>query len=465
MTATVRLRAWSPHVDPGAREPLRTTATKVPKLVLLAWGALFVNVLTPSGNPTVLPIPHSISQGIAQGSLLLALVVALLVNPRIVIRPTLFLVLLSLMSIVALLVSIHSNFFVGSTYRALRLVGFVLCLWLLTPWWGRRDLALLRVHRLCLWAALGSVVLGASLAPGKAFSSEGRLSGAVWPIPPPQVAHYAAILLGTSAILWMCRVIGGRHALLAIVVSVGVLIGTHTRTALLGAIIGLAVASASLFLGHARVRRTSASTLVIGLVAGSLFAGQIVTWAARGQTAADATQLTGRTKVWTSLLDTERPRINEIFGNGLSNKSFGGLPIDSNWIASYLDLGWFGIVVQVTFLLLLLVMAITHVRGPRRAVALFLTVYCIVASFTETGTGDASTYLLDLVVAAALLLPSPNPIAAQRRAVAVISRGGMVSRRPSGSGAVDGPARGPNSERRPLGADELSNMEGAWPWG
>lgn len=388
--------------------PLTTTAAQVPRLLLLTWAALFINVLTPSNNPTVLPLPHSVNQVVAQGSLLLALVLALLVNPRIVIRPNLFLVLLSVMAVMALIVSIHSTFVVGSTYRALRLIGFVTCLWLLTPWWGRQDLVLLRVHRLCLWGALASVAVGAAIAPGKAFSSEGRLSGAIWPIPPPQVAHYAAVLLGTSAILWMCRVIGGRHALLGIVVSVAVLIGTHTRTALLGAIIGVAVASASLFLGHARVRRTSASTLLFGIVAGTLFAPQIVKWAARGQSAEDASQLTGRTKVWSASLDEARPRLQELFGNGLSNKSFNGLPVDSNWIATYLDLGWFGIVVQITFILLLLVMAATHVRGPRRAIALFFLVYCIVASVTEVGTGDASTYLLDLTVAAALLVREPG---------------------------------------------------------
>ena len=392
---------------PADPAPLRTNAAQVPRLLLLVWGALFFNVLTPSGG-TVLPIPHAASQVLAQGSLILALVLALLVNPRIVIRPNVFLVLLSVMAVAALIVSIHNPFPVGSTYRALRLIGFVICLWLLTPWWGRRDLVLLRVHRLCLWAALASVVLGAALAPGKAFAVEGRLSGVLWSMPPPQVAHYAAVLFGTSAILWMCRVIAGRHALLGIAVSTAVLIATHTRTAIVGALVGLGIASASLFLGHARVRRTSASALVVGIVGATLFAPQIVGWAARGQSAEDAAQLTGRTKVWTAVADTTRPLLNQIFGSGLSNKSFNGLPVDSNWVATYLDLGWFGLVIQVTLLLLLLLMAASHVRGPRRAVALYLTVYCIVASITETGLGDASPYLLDLVVAAALLVPKPG---------------------------------------------------------
>lgn len=401
----VGLRAGTrPAVPPRS---VRTGAREVPPLLLAAWGALFVNVLTPSGG-SVLPIPQSVNQMVAQGSLLVALVLALLVNPRIVIRPNTFLVLLSVMAGVALIVGLYSEFFLGSVYRALRLIGFVTCLWLLTPWWGRRDLVLLRAHRLCVWIALISVVVGVIVAPGKAFATQGRLSGTLWPMPPTQVAHYAAVLLGTTAILWMCRVIGSRHATVAALLSVAVLVGTHTRTALLGSLIGIAVAAASLFLGHARVRRTSALTVVLGLVGGTLFAPQIVGWLARGQSVEDASQLTGRTKVWSASFEAERPPIRELFGNGLSNKSFDGLPVDNNWVATYLDLGWFGIVIQAMFILLLLGMAATHVPGVRRAVALFLIAYCIVASITETGTGDASTYLLDLVVAAALLVPEPG---------------------------------------------------------
>ena len=102
--------------------------------------------------------------------------------------------------------SIHSVFVVGSTYRAVRYFIFVLVVWLLTPWWGRRDMLLLRCHRLCLAVVLGSVVLGAALSPGAALGS-GRLSGVVWPVPPPQVAHYAATMFGTTVLLWMCKVI------------------------------------------------------------------------------------------------------------------------------------------------------------------------------------------------------------------------------------------------------------------
>lgn len=393
---------------PVGRSPLRTDARRIPRLVLAAWLALFVNVLAPGGNPTVIPIPRFLFQAVAQGSLVLALAFALLANRRLVVRPNLFMMLLTALAVSSLVISLHNEFFVGSVYRGLRLLAFVGCLWLLTPWWGRRDLVLLRAHRVAMWAILALVLVGAAIAPGKAFAFEGRLSGTLWPVPPTQVAHYAAVLFGTSAILWMCRVISGRHALVAVTASTIALIGTHTRTALLGAAIGVALACASLFLGHARVRRVSVSTLVGVIAATAIFAPQIVSWLSRGQTIEDAAQLTGRTKVWSDVFATPRPAMESLFGSGLSNKSFDGLAIDSNWVASYLDQGWFGVVLQAAMLLLLLAMVATHVRGPRRAVALFLVVYGVISSITETGIGDASPYILDLVVAASLLSSRPT---------------------------------------------------------
>lgn len=368
-----------------------------------AWLALFLNVLAFSRLPTVLPIPGAIGQACTQGALALAVLLALLANPGAVIRPNLFLILMGMMALVALMVSIHSQFMFGSTYRALRLLGFTLTLWLLTPWWGRSDLVLLRGHVLALRIVLASVLIGAVLSPGAALAYDGRLSGALWPIPPTQVAHYAAVLLGCTIVLWFCGAFTGRVTAVTIVLAGAVLLGTHTRTALLGLLIGLALAGASLFLGHARVRRTSALVGVLGVLAATTLGPLIMAWLRRGQSAQEATQLTGRTKVWTAIFELHRPHLEEIFGSGLSNKSFGGLPIDSNWVASYLDEGWFGISIQAAFLLVLVLLAITHPRGLRRAVALFLITYCLVASISETGLGDASPYLLDLTIAAALL--------------------------------------------------------------
>lgn len=406
-TANARSALVAPDRAPEAVRGRATHFRRVPPLVLAAWAALLFNVLTPGGAETILPLPGPLAQAMAQGSLLLAFVLALLANPRLVLRPHVVLVLLGVLATLSFVVSLHSEFLVGSVYRGLRLLGFVSVLWLLSPWLGRRDLVLLRAHRLCLGAVLASVFVGAALAPGKAFAVDGRLGGTVWPVPPTQVAHYAAVVFGTTVILWMCRVVTGPHALVVGAVSTVALIGTHTRTALIGALLGLAVASASLFLGHARVRRVSASTLV-GIVLGTLaFAPQVITWLARGQSSGEATRLTGRTDVWADVFAAERPLWEQFLGTGLSNKSFDGLPIDSNWVATYVDQGWVGMLIEASILVVLLLAAATHVRGPRRAMALFLVVYCIVASVTETGLGDASPYLLDLAVAASLLASSP----------------------------------------------------------
>ena len=379
----------------SARIPLRSP--------LPVWIALFANVLAFSELPTLLPIPTTVGRLVTQGALVLAFILALWANPRGVIRPNVFLGLLTLLAVIALVVSIHNEFLLGSTFRACRLIGFVAVLWLLTPWWGRSDLALLRSHIICLRIVVATVLVGAVLAPGAAFSFDGRLSGALWPIPTTQVAHYAAVLLGCTVVLWFGGVVRGRTALLTLLGAGAALVGTHTRTALIAMTVGLIVAGASMFIGHTRVRRVSAVMGVLGLVAAMLFAPLISNWFWRGQTADEAAQLTGRTKVWTEIFGLQRPWLEQAFGSGLSNKSFNGLPIDNNWLAVYLDQGWFGMLVDVALLLVLIIMAVTYRRGVRRAVGLFLVAYCLVASITETGLGDASPYVLNLVVAASLL--------------------------------------------------------------
>jgi len=377
---------------------------------LPAWAALYLNVLTFMGTGLLVLIPQSIGQAIAQGMLLVALVLALLANPGMVVRPNIFLALLTAMAVLALMVSLHNEFFVGSTYRAGRLVLFVVVLWLLTPWWGRQDLPLLRAHMLCQRVIIASVWLGALLAPGAAFSGSGRLTGVLWPIPPPQVAHYAAVLFGCTVVLWFCGVIAGRGMAITLVAAGAALVATHTRTALLGAVLGLVVAGASLFLGYARVRRTTAVVFLVSLAAWIVLSPLIVSWLARGQSETDLTQLTGRTKVWADIAQQKFTWMQELFGTGLGNKSFGGLPIDSNWVATHLELGRLGVAIVVAFLLVLLLTAVTRPAGPRRAIALFLIVYCVTASFTETGLGDASPYLLDLAVAASLLASPPRQL-------------------------------------------------------
>jgi hypothetical protein len=410
---------------------LKTRATAGPAVVgpllrgpVVAWAALYLNVM-PFQGASIIPIPHSIGQAIAQGALLIALIAAAMANPGVLVRPNAFLMLLTTMAFLALMVSIHNDFVAGATYRSVRLVLFVAVLWMLSYWWGRSDLLLLRAHLFCMRLILVSVWLGAMVAPGRAFGSDGRLSGLVWPTPAPQVAHYAAVLLGCTVVLWFCGVVTGRVTLVTVVAGGAALLGTHTRTALLGTVLGLCVAGASLFVRHVRVRR---ATVAVGLTAVGVwttFSPQIVSWLARGQSAQDLTQLTGRTRVWDAASQQRRTTMQELFGTGLGNKSFDGLPIDSNWVATNLELGRFGVAIVVAFLLALFLAAASRPAGPRRAIALFLVVYCLATSFTETGLGDASPYLLDLAVAASLVAAPAGLGRSLSRARAQASMGGM----------------------------------------
>lgn len=378
----------------------------------LVWAALFLNVLTFLRMPLVVPLPGPMGQVIAQGALPAAIVLGVLANPRLRVRPHLVLVLMTAMAVVAVLVSLHNTFLLGSMFRAVRLLEFVLVLWLLSPWWGSSRLELLRAHLRCLTVALGSVVVGALIAPGKAFpdTNENRLSGALWPLTPTQVAHFSAVLLGCVIVLWFSGRMAGRTAGLTALAGGGVLLATHTRTALLALVVGLVVAGGSLFVGYARVRRTAGTVVLAVVLTSTLFAPVVATWASRGQSTEQVYQLTGRTVVWTSIFSQSRPWEQELFGQGLSNKSYNGIAIDSSWVATYHELGWFGVALGACFLLLPLMTAATRPPGPHRAIALFLLCYCLVSSFTETGLGDASPYLLEVVLAASLLaLPSERP--------------------------------------------------------
>jgi hypothetical protein len=144
----------------------------------------------------------------------------------------------------------------------------------------------------------------------------------------------------------------------------------------------------------------------IGLLTAAIFANELRAWALRGQDSSQLNELTGRTKVWAAVTSQNRPLVQDWFGAGLSNMSFDGLPIDSNWIATYQDQGWFGVALTAGVFLVLLVTAIGREGGPHKAIGLFLIIYCLFASITETGLDGPSTYLLDLVVAASLLIPA-----------------------------------------------------------
>jgi hypothetical protein len=412
-SAPAVIRTWRP---PGLRAGTLPDDIAARRRIGWIWGLLFFNVMSYAEQETLFHIPSAAGKLLTQGSLFVALLLAFTVNPKLVVRPNLFLSLVTILAADSLMMSIRDQVSViGSDYRAIRLIVFVSILWLLTPWWGRKDMMLLRCQMRALTIVLGMVFLGLLIDPGKALSFGGRLEGIIWPIPPTQVAHYAAETAGLAVVLWFAGLLRRNYALVLFLGAVLILVLTHTRTALVALLLGILVAGFSLFTGRKRVRKVFGTVLVILLLTGVVLLPALTHWFGRGQSTQEITQLTGRTIVWGELVNSPRAKDNVIFGDGLSNDSFNGLPIDDSWLAVYLDQGLVGDVLIGLILLTLIMMAATRPRGPARAIALFLLVYCLIASFTEVGLGAASTYLLDLTIAASVLA-GPAPALTERTA-------------------------------------------------
>jgi len=357
----------------------------------------------------IVTIPSKVGKLLTQGSLALALLLALTVNRKLVVRPNVFLTLLSVLAAATMAVSIRGYYGLGSDMRAARLVAFLCVLWLLSPWWGRRDLLIVRYQIRCLVAVLVLVLIGFAISPHKAYTdqSPARLAGIIWPIPPTQVAHIAAVTAGMTAVLWLAGLWRRKVAVTLFIGSLAILLLTHTRTALLAILIALLVAAFSLFTGYSRARKVLTASVIIAAISLVVFSPLLSTWFNRGESSQELTNLTGRTVVWTALVHTPRSESTMLFGSGMSNDSFDGLSIDSSWLATYQDEGLFGDAICGLALLSLLFLALFRAKGPARALALFLLVYCGISSITEVGVGNASTYMLDLTVAASLLVPVP----------------------------------------------------------
>lgn len=385
---------------------------RIPPLVGAVWALLIINTLGSQGAVTVVPIPRSVIQMVTMGSLLTALALALALNPRLTLRPSAYLLLLTLLLVVCIISSATLKSGYGALFRCFRLAVFVTTLWLLTPWWNG-AFTLVRYHIRTLGVVLLSTAIGLVIAPGLAMPEiyGGRLVDAIWPLTPPQIGQYSAIVIGLTIMLWLGRLTDGRSVALIVVPAFVLLMLSYTRTATIGLLVGLTFAIASLVLTSARARRIFTWTvLVVGLAA--TFAGPALqTWFRRGQSAENLSNFTGRAKVWDALLAEPRTTFEQLFGMGLGNKSFGGLPIDSSWLAIYHEEGYVGIAIVAAFLGILLVVAVLRPPSLARACALFLIIYCLTASFTEAGLGDAAPYLLHLILAAALLIRSqPEPI-------------------------------------------------------
>ncbi|MCT2590685.1 O-antigen ligase domain-containing protein [Streptomyces sp. N2-109] len=375
-----------------------------PKLVGIVWALLILNTLGSAGAETIIPLPRSLIQMVTMGALVAAFTLALAVNLRLRIRASAFVLLLTLLLVPSVISSVQLESGLGALFRCARLALFVGTLWLLSRWWDG-SLTFVRHHIRMYFAVLASVAAGAVISPGTARPEiyGGRLVGALWPLTPPQIGQYAAVIIGLTVLLVLGRRTDRAGAAVIIVPSLILLALTHTRTATLGLLTGLALAIGSLVLTSAAARRFFTWAVLCTAVAAVGFAPALRAWFLRGQSQEHLTSLTGRAKVWDALLAAPRTTAEKSFGMGLGDKSFGGLPIDNSWLAVYHEQGWTGLTLVAAIIIVLGGVALLRPPSLPRACAIFLISYCAIASYTEAGLGDASPYLLHLAVAASLL--------------------------------------------------------------
>ncbi|NUS87460.1 MAG: O-antigen ligase domain-containing protein [Streptomyces sp.] len=392
------------------------------RIVGTVWGLLILNTLGSAGAKTIIPLPRSLIQLVTMGSLVTAFALALTLNLRLRIRASAFLFLLTLLLVPSVISSAHLESGFGALFRCARLALFVGTLWLLSRWWDG-GLTFVRHHIRMYFAVLGSVAAGLVVSPGAAMPDlyGGRLVGALWPLTPPQIGQYAAVIIGLTVLLVLGRRTDRASAVLVIVPSLVLLALTHTRTATLGLFIGLALAIGSLVLTSAAARRFFTRAVLCAAVAAVALGSALQAWFLRGQSKENFSSLTGRAKVWDALLAAPRTTVEQVFGVGLGDKSFGGLPIDNSWLAVYNEQGLLGVVLVAAIIIVLGGVALLRPPSLQRACAIFLISYCAIASYTEAGLGDASPYLLHLAVAASLLAapapatPVPTPEVPRRR--------------------------------------------------
>lgn len=388
-----------------------TNTDHTSKIVGTAWGLLVLNTLGSAGARTIVPLPRSLIQMVTMGSLVAAFALALVVNPRVRIRASAYVFLLTLLLVPSLISSVDQGAGFGALFRCGRLALFVGTLWLLTRWWDGGT-TFVRHHIRMYYAVLGSVAAGLVISPGAAMPDlyGGRLVGALWPLTPPQIGQYAAVIIGLTVLLVLGRRTDRTSAAVIIVPALVLLALTHTRTATLGLLIGLTLAIISLILTSAAARRVFSWAVLCAAVAAVGFSSALQAWFLRGQSQENFASLTGRAKVWQALLAAPRTTAENLFGTGLGDKSFGGLPIDNSWLAVFNEQGMTGVALVAAIIIVLGGVALLRPPSLSRACAIFLISYCAIASYTEAGLGDASPYLLHLAVAASLLA-APAPAA------------------------------------------------------
>jgi O-antigen ligase len=284
---------------------------------------------------------------------------------------------------------------------------------LLWRWLGGWPALFLNTHRVAHVLLGLVVVVGLAAAPSAAWTEEGyvggggRLQGVFLPMHPTRVGEIGAILVGLALTALVFRRMQHLPGIILASLGLSLIILSRTRTAATALLIAL-FAAFCLTRRYRLGRRALRTILLLVLLAIPLLV-PIRSWALRGQDTDEFSSFTGRTRAWSAVIEQQSSLSSVMFGHGLGNKrvllrrgegDIDVLAIDNGWLSLFWETGLFGLIL-VLIAVIATVVAVFKAPTPYiRASAGFLVTYVVIASFTESGLSDLSSYSLHILVAA-----------------------------------------------------------------
>ena len=110
LVTRVRLRTPSPALIKARAGASPQSDASVARRIGWIWGLLFLNVLTYSTKSALLPLPTSVGKMVTQGALGVALILAVSINRRALVRPNLFLLFMTILCVTSVMMSVRGYF-------------------------------------------------------------------------------------------------------------------------------------------------------------------------------------------------------------------------------------------------------------------------------------------------------------------------------------------------------------------
>jgi len=253
-----------------------------------------------------------------------------------------------------------------------------------------------------LFARLLTVATILATASG-GLSATGRLTGALPPLHPNEIAFLAAIPM--VYFIWRTANLDFNALRLAGIIALGIIIVLADSRTTFGAVfvaIALVVIRGS---RNAVVKVAIVATMTVALVFLFSFTDVFKSLSDRGGTSPVDT-LGSRTIAWDAVLHSAPGTAQMLFGKGLATKKVGvegqwwtSQILDSSWISAYVQAGLVGLALAALLLLYAIVQAIRNMR-PSADLWIGLLILVMIRSVFESGLLDTSTSFIVLMLAA-----------------------------------------------------------------